>query len=197
MNADYSSAINQALELITRKLSPDILYHNKDHTLYVLSVVTELAKKEGISQENIFLLQTGAAYHDTGYIYQSKGHELKSIEIAQISLPDFGFNTNQIDIISNNILATQIPQNPKNILEKITCDADLYHLGSRDFFLKNEILRKELRLQGINFTPRQWMEENISFFEKTHYFTKTAIEIRQPKKEENLRLIKELIGIEG
>ena len=37
------------------------------------------------------------------------------------------------DLFSQLILATKVPQKPKNKLEKIICDADLDYLGREDF----------------------------------------------------------------
>ena len=44
--------------------------------------------------------------------------------------------------ITGNIMATKIPRNPKNLLQQIICDADTYHLGTKDFKETNKKITK-------------------------------------------------------
>jgi len=45
------------------------------------------------------------------------------------------------------IMATKIPQSPKNLLEQIICDADLDYLGRERYEENSLLLLQELRLK--------------------------------------------------
>ena len=45
---------------------------------------------------------------------------------------------------SLGIIATTMPQRPKNLVEKVVCDADLIHIGTKEFFRKNDLLKEEI-----------------------------------------------------
>ena len=85
----------------------------------------------------------------------------------------------------------EIPQNPKNLLEEILCDADLDYLGREDFFKIGNHLFEELKSYKIVNTEREWDLLQIRFLEQHQYFTKTAIAIRKPKKDLYLKLLKD------
>lgn len=84
------------------------------------------------------------------------------------------------------IHATQIPHKPINKLQEIICDADLDYLGRDDFEIIADNLRKELTEMGKIQTRRQWDEIQVKFLNQHQYFTSTAINSRQQKKQENL-----------
>ena len=51
--------------------------------------------------------------------------------------------------ICGMIMATKIPQSPKNYLEQILCDADLDYLGRDDFYDIGGTLFKELKTYNV------------------------------------------------
>lgn len=72
-------------------------------------------------------------------------------------------------------MATKLPSNPTNILEKIICDADLHHLSSENYFTRSELLKNEIeRTKHVTIPVSTWNNENILFFLKHRYFTKQA-----------------------
>ena len=88
------------------------------------------------------------------------------------------------------IMATKIPQSPKNKLEKIICDADLDYLGRDDFEVISNNLYTEFLDFGIVKDHNDWMQKQIGFLEFHLYFTKSSQQLRQPKKMERLTKIK-------
>ena len=94
---------------------------------------------------------------------------------ARKTLPNFGYDEKQIDHICEMIMATQLPQNPKDLLGKIVCDSDLGHLGSIRCNLRAEGLRLELSLiHNKEISLVKWNEGNIKFYENHTYFTESA-----------------------
>lgn len=184
---DYSSAIAYSLDRLETELSPNLLYHSFWHTREDVMVAAQrLARLSDITGEDLRLLEVAAAYHDIGYLYTEVDHELFGIEIASQVLPDFGFTTDQISRISNMILATRLPQSPKNLVEATLADADLDVLGREDFFERSELLRLENAALGRLIHPRDWAESQLRFLTKHTYFTKAAKRLRQTTKLANI-----------
>ena len=187
---EYNKIKEIILTKLKENLSENLSYHSVSHVKDVLKAVEQIAKSEGIDGENLMLLKTAALFHDTGFLYGSKDHEAKSCDIAQEYLPEYGYSQEQIDVIKGMIMATKIPQMPQNHLEQILADADLDYLGRDDFFTIGDKLYEELAMFGIISSERDWNLLQETFLNNHSYFTKTAIESRNQKKQENLDLVK-------
>ena len=87
-------------------------------------------------------------------------------------------------------MATRLPQSPQNHLEEILADADLDYLGRDDFsFIANQLFL-ENSFFGTVCDMDDWNRKQVAFMEKHQYFTKTANNLRQAKKDANLGRIK-------
>ncbi|MGK4568968.1 HD domain-containing protein [Flavobacterium sp. 3HN19-14] len=177
------------LQKLTDELAEQLQYHTVEHTLDVYNIVKIIAEEENISPENTRLLLIAALYHDSGYLIQGKGHEAVSCKIAGEVLPDFGYDDSEIEEICRIISATKIPQNPKSKLEEIICDADLDYLGRDDFFILGDKLYNEMLASGAVTNRDEWNRLQIEFLQLHRYFTKTAQQLRNKKKEENLKIL--------
>jgi predicted metal-dependent HD superfamily phosphohydrolase len=186
----FNKAKKFILEKLEQELPEDLPYHSVEHIRDVYDSATQLAKEEGIEGDDLVLLHTAALFHDSGFLVSKEEHEKQSCYVTRKYLPDFGYTPQQIDIVCGMIMATQIPQKPHNILERIICDADLDYLGRDDFFTIGNKLFAELKMQGVVETENDWNKIQVGFLEKHHYFTNTAIKLRKNKKEEHLALVK-------
>ena len=91
-------------------------------------------------------------------------------------------------------MVTTMPQSAKTKLEKVICDADLDALGREDFFITSFQLQLEWKLYGImNSTLTDWIRFEIDFMEKHHFFTSSAIHLREKQKQKNLQALKDLL----
>lgn len=187
----------KAKDYICRRMQqelPDYLsYHSLAHTRDVYQAADHLARTEGLSEEAQKLVLTAALYHDCGFMVAAKSHEMIGCEIARQSLPQFGYSASQIDQICNLILATRIPQSPQNLMEEILADADLDYLGREDFWAISDLLFQELKLNNAALASKEWNRLQVKFFEEHHYFTQTAIEMRQAQKNWHLTQLKAMI----
>lgn len=174
---------------LSGRLMPQLPYHNIDHAFEVYSSVCRLANLEKVSYENKFLLQTAALLHDTLYELNNSENEKTSASVARTYLPGFGYSSDQTEQIADLILATQIPTNPKNLLEKIMCDADLDNLGREDCFGKGHKYRQELGIPKNKWNPIQ-----LKFLENHIYYTASAKKLRNHGKQKNIEKLKKLIG---
>lgn len=187
---DYEKIKKLILKKLKENLPEHLSYHSVMHVKDVIDAVEKIALAENVNEEELILLKTAALFHDTGFLYGAKDHEEKSCEIAQEYLPNYGYSQSQIDKIKGMIMATKIPQTPHNLLEQILADADLDYLGRDDFFTIGDKLFEELTMFGIVNSERDWNLLQEKFLESHHFFTKTAINNRNQKKQQNLEIIK-------
>lgn len=173
---------------------PDILtYHNAAHTREVIAACKEFATAENVKGDDLAILLTAAAMHDTGFLTQYKKNEVLACAFAEKELPQFGCDESEISKICRIIMATSIPQKPsQDILEKIICDADLSYLGTESFFEKADLLRKELAFQDITYTDKDWLKFELDFMETHSYFTEAARTLRGPDKTRNTEKLRSL-----
>ena len=181
------------LSRLETEFKPCFYYHNLDHTLDVCDATLRLAKLEGVDKHYTIILETAAVLHDIGMLDDYKEHEAASVKVAQTILPDFDYSQKEIDEISSLIMATRIPQDASTLGEKIICDADLDYLGREDFFMIAHRLRCEWNCQGRIFSLKEWYTMQSSFLMKHHYFTRSAIQLRETTKQFHLQQILELL----
>lgn len=179
-----------AKNLLKDKLSSAYTYHNLDHTIQVVDKIKILAKEENISPEDTENLLLAGWFHDLGYVDDADNHEEESRKIASDFLKQHQFSEERIAKIGELILATDKFYKPKNHLEEVIKDADMYHLASDDYFRICENLRQEIKeVHHQKFSKLQWAELNITFFAKHQFYTKFAKENWQPEKEKNVEKI--------
>lgn len=184
----------QASEFIINKLNKELphhlTYHGINHTLDVYNAAKNIGERENITADEMTLLLTAALFHDSGFVVMAKGHEEISCRIAKETLPAYGYTASEIDQICGLIMATQLPQTPKNHLENILADADLDYLGRDDFFDIGDTLFDELSFAGSIEDKLTWNQSQLDFMKNHHYFTNTALNLRQVKKAANMDVIK-------
>ena len=178
------------LHKLQSELSQDLYYHGVHHVLDVLKAAGELGRKENLSEADQELLNIAVLFHDSGFTVSTKNHEELGCEIVMQNLPGFGYNPNEIESICGMIRATKVPPQPKNLLEKIICDADLDYLGRDDYFKISSTLYKELISYGKLTNEKDWYQLQEKFLSNHSYFTETADMLRKAKKEEHLNQIR-------
>ena len=178
---NVTAILDHVLSMLKEGLSPKLTYHNIDHTLDVNAQCMQIAIAEGITNKDILLeLQIASIYHDVGFLFVYIGHEEKGCEIAREQLPAFGVDSKMVENICAIIMATKIPQSPKNLIQQIICDADLDYLGREDFFNISESLCKEVLEYKIAASKKEWEERQVYFLQTHNYFTQSSQKKRTP-----------------
>jgi len=190
---EFEQAGDFIINKLRNDLPPHLIYHNIEHTCDVYLAAEIIGAQENISAGDLKLLLTAALYHDSGFLIKVEGHEEESCRIAKEHLPLFGYTAHETDVICGMIMATRVPQLPLTPLEKILADADLDYLGRDDFFTTGHRLFLELELAGALGNEQEWNQLQLEFMKKHSYFTKSAINLRQEKKETNIEEIKQLL----
>ncbi|MFC2114610.1 HD domain-containing protein [Bacteroidota bacterium] len=182
------------LRRLEKELNPELHYHGVHHTIDVIASCKRLCEAEGVNSSDMLLLQTAAVFHDSGFLQTYKGHEEVSCDYARDILPGYGYRADEIKHIREMIMATQIPQSPKSYLANILCDADLDYLGRNDFDPIAHSLYKELMAYNMIIDEKQWNMIQVSFLSNHIYFTKTAKESRESKKQQKLDELKAIVA---
>lgn len=181
------------LDILHTKLPKNLYYHGVHHTMDALKTCDLYLKHIKISKHESQLLRLGILLHDIGFTESTKDHELKGIEIAHNLLSEFHFSKKDIDIIKQLILSTKVPQQPKNLLERIICDIDLDYLGRDDYYKISDQLFRELKVYSGLKDRNEWNKIQVKFLEAHRYHTDFAIKNRKPKKELRIKELKGLI----
>ena len=191
---DGEGAQQYALRRLEADLSPALVYHSVWHTREdIVPATLCLAEAEGVTGMDLLLLRVAAHYHDIGFVVQRAEHELAGIRIAAEVLPSFGFGPAQIASIASIIMATKLPQSPRDHLGQILADADLDVLGRADFMARNAQLRVELAAFGEAMADARWYTGQLGFLRGHTYFTASARAARREGKARNAQALERLL----
>lgn len=182
-------------EMFAEKQMPEVCYHNLDHTLLIVQKVNEIGKYYELPEKDLEDLFYAGWLHDVGYWDGiAEGHEQQGADLAQKCLTELGLEDERIQRIKSAILATKVPQKPKDLFETIICDSDLYHLSSNLFYEQTLLLRKEKEAAlGKKIPLAEWLKGTREFMKSHHYHSEFALKNFQPGKERNQRILEEKI----
>jgi len=166
-------------------------FHNWQHTQDVVKNSELIARNEKLSEEMIEELIIASYFHDLGNTEESAYHEKLSCEYAREFLTAQEYSDQRIINIIHIIRATEMPQKPSTISEKVICDADLAHLGKQCFIRKNKALRQEWeKFNHAVFTEKQWIDMNVSFLTNHSFHTDFAKRFYGAIKDKNIEALK-------
>jgi len=186
---DFAGLKEDVFDWMEAGLPGYLTYHSVDHTKDVLQAAIRIGQAEGISESEMGDLKAAAVLHDSGFVVSSKNHEEASCHVAQEWMPRYGYHSDSINRVCEMIRATQIPQDPKDHLSEVLCDADLDYLGRDDFWVIANRLYEEFKKLGVISNEEEWNRLQLRFFKSHSYFTKTANNWRNGKKAERLQQI--------
>ncbi|WP_231426131.1 MULTISPECIES: Pycsar system effector family protein [Pedobacter] len=170
---------------------PRLVYHNFEHTEEVVKAAKQIANHYQLNEQDFFIVTVAAYFHDTGYYDDALNHEFKGAELADKFLVEQEVAPEIRAQVKSAILATKIPQSPKNQIDKIVCDADLFHLGLPDFRKKGKLMHKEAELiHKKDISKLDWRKKDIQFMESHRYQTDYAILLLNDQKQANISKLK-------
>lgn len=193
---ETGSIIEAAGQFITARYenhpNPTLVYHNLVHTRQVVDAAEQIAAHYHLQGQDQVVVMVAAWFHDVGYLLgNGKGHEEKGAGLAKQFLQQQQVPEDVQQQVANCILATKMPQSPHNLLEEIVCDADLFHLGSRDYKERSKLMRQEINTtMGKEISSHTWAEGNLLFLENHEYFTEYCRVLLKQQKDENIRKLK-------
>ena len=189
MTHRYQKLRDNALTRLREELPDNLKYHNYEHTYRMLELVNEYVAPYSFTANEVELLQIAILFHDMGFLLNAKNHEFESSHIAQNALKELDFSEDEIRLVKSLIIATRLPQEPENDLERIICDIDLDYLGRKNYFEISETLYEEWLLLGIIKDRKEWKQKELNFLKNHQYHSIVGIQERQPMLNENLEKI--------
>jgi HD superfamily phosphodiesterase len=169
--------------------SDHLIFHNIDHTRSVVERASEIAGHYDISDIDMRILQMATWFHDTGYLVAPPHlHEENSVELMkefalENSLPQY-----EVDTAAECIMATKKLKDPETLLQKIVCDADAYHLGTKEFKKTNKQVYEEFYLHpGKDKSKAAYRQETIDMLAKHRYYTDYCNELLNDIKLKNMK----------
>lgn len=188
-------AENFVTELFQKNKQEALQYHNLEHTKTVVARSKEIASQYELTEKDLAVLYIAAWFHDTGHFFVEPAmHEIKSIELMKnFFARHVTEDIEMISLIETCILATRMPHDPKTLPEQIICDADTYHLGTKDFKTSNKQLKKEYTLRKLVSPDINWNKMTLKFLEAHQYFTPYCQTLLQEGKRKNIEKLREKV----
>ena len=201
MNKIDAALVEEAKEFVTRilttELSENCLFHTINHTLEVLNNAEIVGASSKLDGDAMNILRLSALFHDVGYVNAYDGHEFYSIERATAFLKSRNIEEESIKQVKAAILATKMPQSPKDIISEILCDSDLMYLTFDDYFDKIDLMRMEWERVGkAKLNTNQFHMQSLDFFKLHKYHSEYGKKVLQPIKEKNELLIRQKVVID-
>lgn len=196
MNLASTSIVSAAAEYVRNLFrttsKPSLFFHNYQHTESVVKACTDMAYHYELGEEDRTALIIAAWFHDTGYLSRpANDHEQGSVELVQSFIEKYEIPAEIGMKIISCIKATRMPQQPVTLIEKIICDADLFHLGLETYSEQSKALRQEVNAEsGEIYGKEEWAAKNIRFLEAHHYFTDFSVQKLEAVKQNNLKKLR-------
>jgi len=183
---------NYVSALLAEKLPEKIIYHNFNHALLVKKYAETIGERADLAADEMNILRICALFHDAGYVNSYEQYNEESIIIAAAFLAEHEVDQPTIDHISEIIRANKLPQNPKDKIAEVLCDADMMYITTESGIEQFDLLYDETAMGKQKFHKRPVFEKGcINFFAKHTYFTEYGKTMLQPKKEAAARRISE------
>lgn len=169
-------------------------FHNIGHTQDVVKAAREIGTQSDLSDDEVESVIIAAWFHDTGYAEGAIDHERKAADKARELLTQWGAPHKKIMEVTEAIMATKVPQQPRSLISKVLCDADLYHLSNEACTEKSDKLREEWEKIGDRtLTDNEWIQTNLEFMEGHQYHTPYGQTILQQGKKKNIKKLRKLL----
>jgi hypothetical protein len=187
----YKKVESFVKELYEKNQTDNLLFHTLEHTENVVDHAKEISAQNQLSDKEQFILYTAAWFHDTGHLFTEPArHELRSVELMKNFISKYVTEEELIKEIGDTILATKLPRNPKGIIQEILCDADTYHLGTKEFKSTNKHLKKEYEKRHVPEANNGWSQNALNFLETHQYYTDYCKKLLDEGKKKNISRLK-------
>ena len=187
----YKKIENHVTGLFEKMNDPSLVFHNLKHTQNVVERTKEIAGHYHVNEKEMLILYASAWFHDTGHLFtEPSKHEQMSADIMKKYMPEQTDDTEMIAEIEKCILATKAPRNPANVLQQIICDADTYHLGTKDFKKTNKQMFKEHSLKTGETDKLKFNTGALKMLEEHKFYTDYCKELLTERKQQNMKKLK-------
>jgi predicted metal-dependent HD superfamily phosphohydrolase len=190
MNNLVEAVSSYVILFLSENLSENLSFHSIGHTYDVVGAAREIGTESNLLEEEMLILQVAAWFHDCGYANAYIGHEEESKKIALNFLENFGCEKKIIDPVLTCIESTKFPPQPSSLIEKVMCDADMYHLTRPNYPKYEKAIRQEFeKYLNLIYTDEDWTIKNFNFLMAHQYYTDYGQKVLSRFKDVNLQLL--------
>lgn len=190
----YKKIENYVEGLFDKRKDPSLIFHNLKHTQTVVERTKEIAGHYHVSEKEMLILYTAAWFHDTGHLFTDYSkHEQMGVEIMKKFMAEHTDDKELIEEIEKCIMATKSPRDPKNELQKIICDADTYHLGTKDFKKTNKQMFEETSIKTGESDKLKFNIDTLKMLEDHKFYTDYCKDLLTERKQQNMKKLKDKI----
>lgn len=191
LGKEHLPSIEAHVRDMFKTMPPIYRFHTLEHTLAVVDAARLIAENEGLDEHEKLITEVAAWFHDVGYLRSLADHETLSAFRSLLFLSRLGIDIVDIERIEQCILVTKLGSQPKNDLQRVLCDADMWHLTSSEFWNWADRLRREwIAMKGLDVTEAQWIRDNIAFMEKVGFHTVYGQQVLLPRLQSNIALLR-------
>lgn len=168
--------------------SPTLVFHNLKHTQTVVKRTKEIAGHYSISENDMLALFAASWFHDTGYLFtEPERHEEMSCEIMKKFMKEFIDEEQLVSTIEDCIMATKSPRNPETLLQQIICDADTFHLGTKEFGEMNKKAYKEAKERNPDVDKPEFNKGTLEMMQRHQFYTSYCKDLLEKRKRKNIK----------
>ena len=182
---------NFVSEIFNEKYDSKAAYHSLEHSRDVAEASEKIGKASDLKDDQLEIVILAAWFHDTGYLFQRKDHEIASVKTAETFLRKNSYPEEKISAVAECIFSTRMGHVPRNVMEKVIMDADFTNLSSNDNLKQADLLRKEMvNFGGSEPTEEEWLTAELKFLLNHQYHTSYARNKLEDKKSDNIKKIR-------
>lgn len=171
----------------TNHFTEQFYFHHYSRTVSIVRNCDALAVHMTMGKQELKLAHLAAWFLELGYCKDYHHYQKRSVELAREFFKAKGLDVDQLTKIEECILSTRIPQQPVSAISQLVCDACMYHLAEKDAVQHADALRAEYEaIPKTQFTDEEWLNENIKMISNHFYFTTSAREMFQKRKDKTL-----------
>lgn len=171
--------------------NPELHFHNLAHTTDVVDRTKEIAGHYYLSETDMLIVYVAAWFHDTGYLFtDAEHHEEKSVELMQEFMKEYAPDEQLVDKVKECILATRPPCKHSSLLFQIICDADTYHLGTKEFKNSNQLVWEEYKAKDPALLENDWTVKTMELLKNHEFYTKYCKDLLDKRKNKNMKKLK-------
>lgn len=171
---------------------PEFVYHNLHHVEGVVKAAKQITDHYKLDEREEEAVQIAVWFHDTGYLFGSNEHEEKSAELAASFLKNEKVHNSLSKKVYECILATKIFKKSPSLIAKIVSDADLFHLGTPDFWESNLRMKEEMELRfGKEIPSDKWHKGALRLLRRHRFETDYCRNLLREGKQKNIDLLRE------
>jgi len=162
-------------------------FHNYNRTVNIVRNCDALGVTMNLGGQELKLAHLAAWFTELGFSEDHRNYQGKSVKLAREYFRTKKLDDGVFEKLEECILSTRVPQQPVSVISQLICDATMYHLAEKDSLQLAESLRNEFAaVAQVEYSDEEWINEYIKMINNHFYFTRTAREIFQKRKEKTL-----------